>query len=232
MPEQTRIDITSSERVTAILYPAAPRNRAGIGLILAHGAGANQASGFMVHFAGALAARGIDTVTFNFLYTEAGRGLPDRNDKLEACYRRVVEACREGIFPKHVARDRVAIGGKSMGGRIGSQIAAAPGADIAGLVLLGYPLHPPGKPDKLRTRHLTGIRAPMLFVQGARDAFGTPDELTPFISKLAAPADLFVVEGGDHSFKVAKKVAPQEQVYERVLDEIDGWLRRMLRRAA
>src|SRR5271167_4033018 len=86
MPEPHHVDVTSSEQVTANLYPAASRNPAGISLILAHGAGANQSSGFMVQFAGALAARGIETITFNFVYSEAGRRLPDRNDELEACW--------------------------------------------------------------------------------------------------------------------------------------------------
>ena len=112
-----------------------------------------------------------------------------------------------------------------MGGRIASQVAAA-GADVAGLVLLGYPLHPPGQPEKLRTRHLPAIKVPMLFVQGSRDAFGTPDELRPVLERLTAPVDLCVVEGGDHSYKVPKKLMPQEQVFEFVLDEVDRWLRR------
>jgi len=120
------------------------------------------------------------------------------------------------------------------GGRIASQVAAAPAKTdaVAGLVLLGYPLHPPGQPDKLRTAHLPAIRAPVLIVQGSRDSFGTPDELRPVLARLTAPVDLFVVEGGDHSFKVPKKAVPsQDAVYERVLDEINQWLRGRLSRA-
>jgi predicted alpha/beta-hydrolase family hydrolase len=245
MPEPIRIDVTPSEHVTAIAYPAPPRDRAGISLILAHGAGANQMSPFIVCFATALAARGIDTVTFNFLYSEARKRAPDKNDKLEACWRKVIEAFREGVFGRR-ADDALFIGGKSMGGRIASQVAASiafssevgfrfaaenastqkASTDVAGLVLLGYPLHPPGQPDKLRIRHLPAIRAPMLVVQGSRDAFGTPDELRPVLERLTAPADLYVVEGGDHSFKVAKKAVPnQEQVDALVLDEVERWLR-------
>jgi len=228
MPEPIRIDVTATEHATAVVYPAV-RDRAGITFILAHGAGANQSHPFMVRFAHALAERGIDTVTFNFLYTEARRRVPDRNDKLEACWRTMIAAFRDGRLGEK--DNRLAIGGKSMGGRIASQVTAAPGeADaIAGLVLLGYPLHPPGQPDKLRTAHLPAIRTPMLIVQGSRDAFGTPDELRPVLAPLKAPVDLFVVEGGDHSFKVPKKVAPQDAVYERVLDEVSGWLRRLSR---
>jgi uncharacterized protein len=231
MAERSRLDITPSEQVTAISYPAVAGDHANISLILAHGAGANQTSSFMVLFAGALAARGIDTVTFNFAYSEEGRRVPDRNDKLETCYRGVIEAFRSGIFFKDASRRKLVIGGKSMGGRIASQVAAANGDGIAGLVFLGYPLHPPGRPDKLRTKHLPDIHAPMLFVQGSRDAFGTPDELRPIMRGLKAQADLYAVEGADHSFKVPKK-APlsQEQVYNLVLDEIVRWLRHDLSR--
>ena len=218
MTDQVRIDITSSEQVTAITYPAAGKH-AGIRLILGHGAGAGQASSFMVRFASTLAARGIDTVTFNFLYTEQRRRVPDRNDKLEAC--------RDGVVGGK-PREKLVIGGKSMGGRIASQVASADGGGIAGLVLLGYPLHPPGQPEKLRTKHLPGITAPMLLVQGSRDTFGTPAELKPHFGQLKAPVDLYVVEGGDHSFKVPKGLGPsQDRVYEMVLDEIERWLHRL-----
>ena len=220
------IDVTPTERVSAIAYPASARDRAGITLILGHGAGASQTSGFMVQFATALAARGIDAVTFNFVYSEARKRVPDGNDKLEACYRKVIDAVRERM---RVSDDRgkLYIGGKSMGGRIASQVAAASHDGIAGLVFLGYPLHPPGDPEKLRTRHWPAIGVPMLFVQGSRDAFGTPDELRPMMKMLKAPADLVVIEGGDHSFKVPKK-APmsQTQVDAFVLDEVMGWLNR------
>jgi uncharacterized protein len=235
-PEPVRVDITPSEHVTAFAYRAAAHAHVGVTLILGHGAGANQTSGFMVHFATALAARGIDTITFNFVYSEQGRRLPDRNDKLESCYRKVIDAVRSGRF--HQDTRKLVIGGKSMGGRIASQVAAASHDGIAGLVFLGYPLHPPGRPDKLRSKHLPDIRAPMLFVQGSRDAFGTSDELRSVIRELRAPADLSVVEGGDHSFKVPKRLAKgaaqgaakaaamsQDQVYDFVLDEIERWLR-------
>jgi predicted alpha/beta-hydrolase family hydrolase len=224
MPERIRVDIRDTDPVTAVVYPATAK-RAGISLILAHGAGANQSSSFMVQFAGALAARGIDAVTFNFLYSEQRKRVPDKNDKLELCWRAIIAAFHNGAFGGR--GNTLAIGGKSMGGRIASQVAAA-GADAAALVLLGYPLHPPGRPDKPRTRHLPSIEIPMLIVQGERDAFGTPAELAPVLAGLKAPTELCVVEGGDHSYKVPKKVKPQDQVYEFVLDTVDGWLRRTL----
>jgi predicted alpha/beta-hydrolase family hydrolase len=225
MPERFSVEVAPSERVSAVVY-SAPEGAAPLSLVLAHGAGANQDSAFMVKFASAVAARGIETITFNFLYTEAGRRLPDKNDRLEACWRRLVEASRDGEIGGAGKRARLAIGGKSMGGRIASQIAADGRTDIAGLVFLGYPLHPPGRPDKPRSKHLPAIRAPMLFVQGSRDAFGTPDELAPVLATLEAPAELCVVEGGDHSFKVTRKAPlPQDEVYDSIFDAVGRWLR-------
>ena len=141
MPNATRIDITPSEHVTAITYPAASRGEGQACFILAHGAGGSQTSPFMVQFATALANRGFSTLTFNFLYSEHGRRLPDRTDKLEACYRKVIQAFHDGAFAKSLGRGKLIIGGKSMGGRIASQVAAAAGPeieDVAGLLLLGY----------------------------------------------------------------------------------------------
>jgi uncharacterized protein len=225
-PDQIRLDVSPSEHVTALAYQAAPRNLAGPILILAHGAGASQTSSFMVRFATSLAARGIDTITFNFVYTEHRQRLPDRNDKLEHCYRTVIEAVSSGKFHDDAHRRKLVIGGKSMGGRIASQVAAAGQEGIAGLVFLGYPLHPPGLLNKTRSKHLPDIRAPMLFVQGSRDAFGTPDELQAVLGGLEVAADICVVEDGDHSFKVPKRSAmSQDQVYEFALDGIVQWLR-------
>ena len=223
MPDRFRVEIAPSQHVTSLRYPAAAENRAGVALILGHGAGADQTSGFMVAFATALAARGIDTITFNFLYSEHGRRIPDPNGRLESCWRAVIESVRDRL---NSGADKLAIGGKSMGGRIASQVAAGGVGKLAGLVFLGYPLHPPGRPDRLRAAHLRNVRAPMLFVQGSRDAFGTPAELQPIIGLLEPPADLHVVEGGDHSFKVPKSAGvPQGDVRRAIQDRIETWLR-------
>jgi predicted alpha/beta-hydrolase family hydrolase len=177
---------------------------------------------FMVRFATELAARGINVVTFNFLYTEQGRRVPDANNNLEACFRATIETVRQ----TKIGRLKLAIGGKSMGGRIASQIASTASLNVEGLVFLGYPLHPPGKVDQLRAKHLSDIKVPMLFVQGSRDPFGTADELQPIIKTLKAPADLYVVENGDHSFKVLKRAGvTQEDTYKAVLERIEQWLR-------
>ena len=226
MPSRISVEVAPSQSVTATNYPAAPGNRAGIALLLAHGAGGNQMSPFMVDYAKRLAERGIDVATFNFLYSEHKRKLPDRTDKLEGCWRAMIAAARSGALGPEIARAKLAIGGKSMGGRIASQVAASHAEGIAGLVLLGYPLHPPGKPEQLRTKHLPAITVPMLIVQGERDTFGTPDELRPVLGSIKAKAALFVVAAGDHSFKVPKSAGtPQAQVHARVLDEIARWLR-------
>jgi predicted alpha/beta-hydrolase family hydrolase len=124
---------------------------------------------------------------------------------------------------KKLIGNKLVAAGKSMGGRIASQVAAIYAEDIGGLVFLGYPLHPPGRSDKLRDEHLPKIKAPMLFVQGSRDAFGTEDEIRAIIKKHRLQADLYVVASGDHSFKVPKSIAPQQQVYENVMDEVARW---------
>jgi len=218
------IQINDAGSVTAMLYPAAKNNRAAVTIILGHGAGADQMSGFMRMAAEGLAARGLDALTFNFLYKEQKRGAPDPKAKLESCYRAVIEATRQ---QKKLKDNRLVIGGKSMGGRIASQVAAQDSDRIAGLVFLGYPLHPPGRLDKMRDEHLPQIKAPMLFVQGSRDAFGTEDEIKSIIKKHRLKADLYVVTSGDHSFKVPKSVKPQQQVYEEVMDEVARWCREL-----
>ena len=215
---ELQVPLEAGGAVTALVY-AADQPRAV--LILGHGAGAGQHSVFMVTFAEALAAFGIDAVTFNFPYTEHKRRLPDRRPVLESCYRSVIETVRQGV-PS--GRQRLFIGGKSMGGRIATHVAAAdPDRAIDGLVLLGYPLHPPGKPTERRDAHLPAVKRPMLFVQGSRDAFGTPHELMPVADSLAPRATLHVVSGGDHSFKISR-AGDQAAVYADVQRAITGWI--------
>jgi predicted alpha/beta-hydrolase family hydrolase len=177
----------------------------------------------MILFANGLAVRGIDVLTFNFLYMEQRRHVPDPKAKLESCYRAVIEAARKH---KNLKGNRLAVGGKSMGGRIASQVASeSPELELSGLVFLGYPLHPPGRPDKLRDAHLKNIKSPMLFIQGTRDSFGTPDELRAIIKSDHLPATLYPIEGGDHSLKVPKSAGvPQQQVFDSTMHEIASWL--------
>ena len=219
-PGKLTIAVSVEESVTAMLYRAAKNVRAGVTIVLGHGAGADQLSGFMRMTAAGLAARGFDAMTFNFLYKEQRRSVPDPKARLESCYRAVIEAAGK---QKQLKGNKLVIGGKSMGGRIASQVAAENSQGLSGLVYLGYPLHPPGRPDKLRDEHLQNIKVPMLFAQGSRDAFGTEEEIKSIIKKHRLPATLYVIESGDHSFKVPKSVKPQQQVYEEVMDEVAKW---------
>lgn len=197
------------------MYPS-PR---GFGaLVLAHGAGAGQSSGFMVRMAEGLAQRGLSTATFDFPYVAAGRKVPDRAPVLERTWTDALAAVRERLPELPIY-----IGGKSMGGRIATHV-ASPGqaGSLAGIILLGYPLHPPGRPDQRRDAHLPAIREPMLFVQGSRDAFGSAEEIRALVPSLQN-ATLHEIEGGDHSFKVPGGLGRQEPVLAGVMDTVAAW---------
>lgn len=234
MPQTRTVDLGSGRQVTALHYAAV--GHAVSTLVLAHGAGANQSSEFMSGFAAGLAARGHDVVTFNFLYTERGRKLPDPQPVLEACFRAVLDMIAADTS---LGSRPLVIGGKSMGGRMATHVAASQDAGesgpsawwshLAGLVLLGYPLHPPGKPQQVRVAHLPRVTHPMLFVQGERDAFGTPVELRGFVDVLSAPCMLHAVEHAGHSFDVPKRAGiSQDLLYAAIQDTIDGWIRRVV----
>jgi predicted alpha/beta-hydrolase family hydrolase len=185
-------------------------------LVLAHGAGAGQKSPFMVRFARGMAQREITTATFDFPYMTAGRKVPDRAPVLEAAWRDALDAARREFNGL-----KIVIGGKSMGGRIASHIASQGVEGVDGLVFLGYPLHPPGKPEQRRDAHLPAIKERMLFVQGTRDAFGTADEIRPLLPSLQH-AELHEVAGGDHSFKVpgGRTADPLEAI----MDIVSAWV--------
>ena len=167
-------------------------------LVLAHGAGAGMDSDFMAFFAAELASDERAVARFNFPYMDAGRRTPDRQPVAEGAFREVVDHLRSDLGPKSVF-----LGGKSYGGRIASHVVAQ-GAQADGLVFLGYPLHPPGRPDRMRDAHLHEVGCPMLFVEGTRDPFCPLDTLNAVRAKLDAPTDVVVVEDGDHSLKVRK----------------------------
>ena len=164
-------------------------------LVLAHGAGAGMRSPFMAGIAEGLAARGVATLRFEFPYMAAGRKAPDRPQRLVESWRSAFAA---GVDR---APGAAFAGGKSMGGRIAS-MAAADGMPAAGLVFLGYPLHPPGRPERIRDAHLPAVTVPMLFVQGTRDTFARPDLLDAVLARLGPMATRIAVEGGDHSFRL------------------------------
>ncbi len=200
-----------------------PSDHAAAGLLLAPGAGGGQGSRFMVLASQALAERGISVATFDFAYMAAGRKIPDQAPVLEARWREAIEAAR--VAPA-LAGLPLFIGGKSMGGRIASQVAAQHIAGVSGLVFLGYPLHPPGKPGQRRDRHLPAVTEPMLFVQGTRDEFGTAAEILDLLPHLNDRARLFEVVDGDHSFKVRIAVAGKRPgaVLADICDTVTGFI--------
>lgn len=167
-------------------------------VVLAHGAGAPMDSEFMNVVAAGLAAEKVRVVRFEFPYMErrrrdGRRGGPDRQPVLLDRWREVVRQLRRP--------ERLVIGGKSMGGRMASLVADELG--VRGLVCLGYPFHPPGRPEKLRTAHLKELRTPTLILQGERDAFGTPEEIAGY--ELSESIRVTVLADGDHSFKPRKR---------------------------
>ena len=183
------------KEVGAIGYTA--KGAAKAVLVLAHGAGAGQHHPFMAGLARAIAAHGIDVVTFDFPYKRLQKSAPDRPPALEQAFREAVDAARGWS-----QAGRLYIGGKSMGGRIATHLAAQGLQSLSGVVCFGYPLHPPGKPDQLRVAHLPAIATPLLIIQGERDAFGTPAEIRQHLDAMKADVRLHVVEQADHSLAV------------------------------
>jgi predicted alpha/beta-hydrolase family hydrolase len=202
-------------------YPTASGTVSGALLVLAHGAGAGEGHPFMVAIARGLAERGIDVVTFDFPYIQQKRKVPDKAPVLEAAFRDAISTARHGV-----GRDRALfIGGKSMGGRMATHLAAQGLDDLRGVVVLGYPLHPPGKRDQLRTAHFPKIRVPLLIVQGERDTFGTPAELEPIVGGMSAEITLHVIPGGDHSFAVPRSVErTTNSIYAGIMDTMSRWI--------
>jgi uncharacterized protein len=166
-------------------------------LVLGHGAGSPMTSPFLTGFCMAIGLLGIASHRFNFPYMRAGRRAPDRAPVLVAAFRDAAQRAA-GAAPELP----LLAGGRSMGGRIAS-MAAAEGMSVAGLVFLAYPLHPPGRPQRIRDAHLYQLTVPMLFVQGTRDAFAQPELLSAVLQRLGGRAQLFPVDGGDHAFRRA-----------------------------
>lgn len=220
---------------SARLYPADPAHARRVLLVLAHGAGAGQSHPFMVRYARGLATLGIDVVTFDFPYMQAGRRSPDRAPVLEDTVRRVVMA---SVSHPQLSEHRLAIGGKSMGGRIATHVAAAPEAwpadapHLDAVVVFGYPLNPPGGPSRRspdRVSHLSRMVAPLLIVQGTRDSFGGPED----VRRAAPHALVHEVPDGDHSLAVRKSAGrTQEDVDAEVWTRVAAFLTSPAERAS
>jgi predicted alpha/beta-hydrolase family hydrolase len=190
-------------------------------VVLGHGAGGNRKNPMLLGLAETLAASGRAALLYNFPYAEAGARRPDPPAVLEATTRAAAALALEASEAK-----RIVHGGRSMGGRIASQVVAQ-GEPADGLVFLGYPLHPPGQFEKRREAHLPQIAAPMLFLQGTRDAFARADLLDALMARLGATAELHRVEHADHSFGVLKRSSRSPaDVLEEVRSTLLVWLER------
>ena len=194
-------------------------------LVLAHGAGADMNHPFMTFFHENLARAGWLTVKFNFPYKELGRKAPDPAPRLEDAFERVLDFVRSELRP---GAGRLFAGGKSMGGRIAANVAAKEAAAgeqrLAGLVFLGYPLHAPKRHDRLRADNLVKIDAPMLFVEGTNDPFCRLDLLAEVLERVQAPTRTHVIEGGNHDFRVPKRLGPEvEDIWREVAKTICRW---------
>ncbi len=213
--EQVAVD---ELRAVPVRWMRPPGWAGGTAVVLAPGAGAPMDHPFLRFVQEGLAARGVLAVSFDFPYQAAGRRAPDRAPVLAATWRAVwrrVQGCRPGCL---------VLGGKSMGGRIAAQVAAE-GVACDGLCFLGYPLHPPGRTERLRDAPLRALRQPLLFVQGERDRLCDLGLLREVLAGLAAPVRLEVVAEGDHGFKVPKRSGRSEAaVWASVVAWVAGWL--------
>jgi predicted alpha/beta-hydrolase family hydrolase len=190
-------------------------------VVLGHGAGGNRNTPMLVSLARALAETGRASLLYNFPYAEARSRRPDPPAVLEAATRAAA-----GLALEASGATRIVHGGRSMGGRIASQVVAQ-GERADGLAFLGYPLHPPGQFEKRREAHLPQIQAPMLFLQGTRDAFAREDLLDALMRRLGEGAELHRVEHADHSFGVLKRSGrTPADVLDEVRAALLGWLDR------
>lgn len=195
-----------------------PRTASWPAVLLAHGAGTDQDHHSIVRLREGLAAHGHPVLTFNYPYTERGAGRPDRQATLLACHRGAVDWLSSRT-------DRIVLAGRSMGGRMATYL-AADGLPVDGLILYAYPLHPAGKPDRLRVDHLPRITAPMLFFSGTRDALALPHLVDQWLDPL--PTSTVVrIDDADHSFRVPKRTGTTtEAVVEDIVARSAAWLAR------
>ena len=194
-------------------------------LVLAHGAGAGMRHKFMDAATAKLTERGIATLRYQFPYMETGIKRPDSEAVLTATVRAAVKTAKE-----HAADIPILAGGKSMGGRMTSLAAAKEPLDgIKGLVFFGFPLHAAGKPSAERGNHLLDVKVPMLFLQGSRDTLADLKLLTPLCQRLGKRAELFVVDGGDHSFHMLKSSGRSDDaVLDQIVGQVAVWLSRLI----
>lgn len=204
---------------TTAAYDPAPNGDHSAVFVCAHGAGGNMSDKGVLTVARALGARGLDIVRFNFLYKEKRSGRPDPMPKLEETTAAVVARVRAELRPTTLI-----IGGRSMGGRAASMLAAK-GFDCSGLLLLAYPLHPAGRPDQLRDAHLPAIRVPVLCANGTRDALCTPELMKQVLQRVTTSWRMLWSEGADHSFHVLKSSGRTDaEVMTEIADAVEAWV--------
>jgi predicted alpha/beta-hydrolase family hydrolase len=215
---ELKIDL-GSESVSAVYEdPTAPASRRVV-FVCAHGAGGNMMDRGMLATANALRAGGIGMLRFNFPYKERKSGRPDPMAKLEATIAAVVSHARDDLKP-----ELLVIGGRSMGGRAASML-AADGFEADGLLLLAYPLHPAGKPEKLRADHLLDIRMPVLCINGTRDALCTRSIMDEVLTRVGPNWTMHWEEGADHSFHVLKSSGRTDaEVMQQIGSTASDWI--------
>jgi predicted alpha/beta-hydrolase family hydrolase len=210
------------EETSAVFEPAADGADQGVVFVCAHGAGGNMNDRGLLQTANALRGRGLGVVRFNFLYKEKKSGRPDPMPRLKECLAAVIARTRQEVGPKTLI-----IGGRSMGGRAASML-AADGFECDGLLLLAYPLHPPGKPDQLRDAHLPAIKVPVICVNGTRDPFCTPSLMEDVLKRVKTDWEMHWMEGADHSFHVLKSSGKTDaQVLAEIADASRKWVMRL-----
>jgi predicted alpha/beta-hydrolase family hydrolase len=220
-PAEWRVRV-GDEETSAIFEPAMTADPSAL-FVCAHGAGGNMSDRGMLQVAALLRDRGVDVVRFNFLYKEKRIGRPDPMPRLRKCTEAVVARARDEIRPR-----RLLIGGRSMGGRAASML-AADGFACDGLLLLAYPLHPEGKPEQLRDAHLPAIALPVLCFNGTRDALCRRDLMESVLERVGPRFEMHWLEGADHSFHVLKSSGRTDaQVLEEVGELSEGWVRERL----
>ena len=212
------IAIDGERTIRAVLGVPRTTTMAGI-LVLAHGANNGMDHPLIAGLHEKLARQGLVTVRFNFPYAEEGRKRPDPDEALEGAYRLVLEYVAE---LKEFQGLALYLGGKSMGARLAAQLVARE-VGASGLVFLGYPLHPPGRPEQLRDRPLYLLPCPTLFIEGARDPFCRLDLLGEVLGRLPLRSDLHVIPRTGHSFETNRSVLAPE-LLEEICRVILGWL--------
>ena len=214
--EEIRVQVSEQQAVTAVRDVPTGGDCDWL-FIYAPGAGSNIHDAFGARLCRALTSQGCATVRLQFPYMEDRRRRPDRPQVLEATWRRVIDTVRKQA-------PRLAIGGRSMGGRIASHIAAEDGG-IDALALFAYPLRPPNSPARVRDGHFERIAVPTLFCSGTRDSFGTPGELAAAAAKIPG-SELHLLDGADHGFAVPKSTGrTREDVWNEAINVFAGWLR-------